>query len=115
MFQNIIQIVKSKLFFNDSKWRRMALSCSKKISALLREITSKHHGDFYCLNCLHCFATENKRESHKIVFENKDFRNTVLPSEDTKLLEFNQLMDVKIILKIHPQQKQVNKFHQVLQ
>ena len=30
MFQNITQIVKNKLFFNNSKWRKMALSCSKK-------------------------------------------------------------------------------------
>ena len=36
-----------------------------KKSALLRGITSKHHGNLYCLNCLHSFATENKRESHK--------------------------------------------------
>ena len=31
---------------------------------LLRGTTSKQDGDFYCLNCLHSFATENKRESH---------------------------------------------------
>ena len=43
----------------------MTLSCSKKLSALLREMTSKHHGDFYCLNWLYSFAIENKRESHK--------------------------------------------------
>ena len=29
-----------------------------KLSGLLRGITSKHHGDFYCLNCCHSFATE---------------------------------------------------------
>ena len=29
----------------------MALSCSQKLSALLRGITSKNNGDFYCLNC----------------------------------------------------------------
>ena len=40
----------------------MALSGSKKNSALLRGITSKHHGDFYCLNCLHAFTTETKLE-----------------------------------------------------
>ena len=45
----------------------------KKLSAFLRKITSKHHSDFYCLNCLHFFATENKRESLKKVCENKDF------------------------------------------
>ena len=37
----------------------------KELSALLGGITSKHHGDFCCLNCLHSFATEKKRESHK--------------------------------------------------
>ena len=56
-----------------------------------------------------------------------------MPSEDTKILELNQyqksdkapfaiyadleclikrLMDVKVILKIYPQQKKVNMFHQ---
>ena len=44
---------------------------------------SKHHGDFYYLNCFHSFARENKRESHKI------FCNVVMPSGDTKILEFN--------------------------
>ena len=68
----------------------MALSCRKKLSALIRGITSKHHGDFYCLNCFHFFATKNKSESHKIVCQNKDFCNVVMTSEDTKLLEFNQ-------------------------
>ena len=53
-------------------------------------IMPKHRGDFYCLNCLHSFATENKHKSHKIVCENKDFCNVVMPSEDTKILEFNQ-------------------------
>ena len=27
----------------------MALSCCKKMFALLREVTSKHDGDIYCL------------------------------------------------------------------
>ena len=56
----------------------------KQLSALLRGITSKHHGDFYCLNCLHSFSTENKCKSHKKVCENKDFCNVVMPSKDTK-------------------------------
>ena len=90
MFQNITQIVRKSYSFNDPKWRMMTLSCSEKLSALLREITSKHHVDFYCLNCLHSFVTENKRESHIKVCENKDFCNIIMPSEDTKILEFNQ-------------------------
>ena len=58
MFQNITQIVKKVIVLNDSKCRRMALSCSIKLSALLRGITSKHNGDFYFLICLKSFATE---------------------------------------------------------
>ena len=62
----------------------------KKLSALLREITSKHYGDCCCLNCLHSFRTKKKLESHKKVCENKDICNVVIPSEDTRILEFNQ-------------------------
>ena len=32
----------------------------KNLSALLRGISSIHNGDFYCLNCLHSFATNKK-------------------------------------------------------
>ena len=68
----------------------MTLSCSKKLSALLRGIMAKHHSDFYCLNCLHSFATECKREFDKKLCENKDFCNVVMSSEGNKVLEFNQ-------------------------
>ena len=37
-------------------WHYLAV---KKLSALLRGITSKNQGDFYCLNCLDSFRTEN--------------------------------------------------------
>ena len=103
----------------------MALSYSKKLSALLRRITSKHYGDFYCLNCLRSFATKSKLEFHKNLCGNKDFCNVIMPSEYIKILEINQYpksdkapfiiyadfeciiekIDVKIILKIHFQQK----------
>ena len=49
-------------------WHDLAV---KKPSVLLRGITSKHLIDFYWLNCLHSLATENKRDSHKKVCENK--------------------------------------------
>ena len=57
----------------------------KKLSALLIGITSKHYDDFYCLNCLYSFRTENKLESHKKVCENKYFCNVIMPSEHNKL------------------------------
>ena len=66
----------------------------KEFSALLRGITSKHQGDFYCLNCLHFFATENKCESHKNICENKDFCTVLMHSEDPKILEFGQYQKI---------------------
>ena len=42
---------------NGDQWHYIAV---KKLSALSRGITANHQGDFYCLNCLHCFATDNK-------------------------------------------------------
>ena len=88
MFQNLTQIVKNK-FSNREKgrWHYLAV---KKLSALLRGVTSKHYGDFYCLNCFNSFGTKNKLQSHKRVCENKDFCNIIMPSEDTKILQFNQ-------------------------
>ena len=56
----------------------MVLSCSQKLLALLRGITSKHHGDFYCLICFHSFATENKLQLHKRVCEKKKIFVTLL-------------------------------------
>ena len=96
----------------------------KKLSALLRRITSKNNDDFYCLNCFHSFRTKNKLELYKRACKNKYFCNRNMPSDDTKILDFNQyqksdkapfilyvdleciiekLMNVKIIPKIHLQ------------
>ena len=36
------------------------------------------------------FYNKNKLEPHKRVCENKEFCNVIMPSEDTKILEFNQ-------------------------
>ena len=37
----------------------------KKLLPLLREITYEHCGNFYCLNCLHSFATEKNLNNIK--------------------------------------------------
>ena len=42
-----------------------------KNSTLLHGITSKHDGDFYCLNCLRSFIAENKRKSHEKICKNE--------------------------------------------
>ena len=76
-----------KMITSGERWHYLAV---KKLSALLIGITSKHKGNFYCLNYFHSFRTKNKLESHKKVCENKNFLNIVIPSENTKIQEFNQ-------------------------
>ena len=78
----------------------------KELSALLRRIVPKHLSDFYCLNCLHSFATKNKRESLKEVCENKDFCNVVMPSEVTKIIN-TSLINTKNLIKHNVLFKQI--------
>ena len=70
----------------------MTLSCSKKIICIITQNNLKNKNDFYCLNCLHSFRTENKLKSHEKVCKNKDFCGIVMPSEKDNILEFNQYM-----------------------
>ena len=73
-----VQLKDAKLYLKDIDG--IALR-SKKLSALLRGIIYKHHGDFYSQNFLHLI------ELHKTVSGNKDFYNVFMPSKDTKVLE----------------------------
>ena len=68
------------------KWHYLAV---KKLHALLRRITSKHVGDFYCLNCFHSFRTENRLKKHKKVCENHDYCYVEMPGEGNKILKYN--------------------------
>ena len=36
----------------------------RSLSRLLKGITASHNGDFYCLNCLHSFQTDNALKRH---------------------------------------------------
>ena len=55
---------------NKERWHYLAV---KKLSVFLRGITSKHHEDLYCLNCLCSFVTKKKNELHKKIFD----KNTI--------------------------------------
>ena len=72
---------------NGEGWHNLAV---KKLSALFRGIMSKYKGSFYSLNCLHSFRAKNKLELDKRACGYKDFCNLVMPSKNTKILEFNQ-------------------------
>ena len=65
MFQNNSNREKQAILLVISDGEKRHYVAVKKLSALFGRITSKHHGDFYCLNCFHFFATENKLQSHK--------------------------------------------------
>ena len=61
----------------------------KKCSVFFKRITSKHDGDFYCLNCFHSFRTENKLKKYKNVCENHDYCYVKMPDKDNKILKYN--------------------------
>ena len=68
------------------KWHYLAV---KSLSALYREITSKHVGDFYYLNCFCSYRTENKLKKHEKVCENHDYCYVEMPKKDNKILKYN--------------------------
>ena len=61
----------------------------KSLSALLRGVTSKHVGDFYCINCFHSYSTENKLKEHENLCKNHDYYYVEMPNEDNKILKYN--------------------------
>ena len=67
-------------------WNYFAL---KKLSALLRKKTSNHKGNFYYLNCLNSFRTEDKLKIHKKISKNKDFCGAEMQSEKNNILKFS--------------------------
>ena len=85
----------------------------KKLSALLRGITSKNNRDF-CFIII-SFRTKNKLECHRRACENKDFCSIIMPNSINirNLIKYHssfmkilkKFMDVKMSQKIHLQQK----------
>ena len=55
------QVIILMISNGEKLWHYLAI---KKLSELLRSITSKNNGDFYCLNCLYFFRIKNKLERH---------------------------------------------------
>ena len=72
---------------NGGNWHYLAV---KSLSRLLRDITSNHDGDYYCLNCFHSYGTENKLNAHKKICENNEYCNIEMPSPNNNLIKYNQ-------------------------
>ena len=67
----------------------MALSCCKKLSALLMGVTSNHKEKFHCLNCFQSYITKDKLKKHKNVCENYDYCYVEIPKKVNKILKYN--------------------------
>ena len=94
---------KSGCFVNDytdgEKWYYTALKSEptedgfnqpkKSLSKLFRGITSNNHGDFYCLNCLHSFRTDNALKKHERLRGNNDHYSVEMPTKLNKFLKYN--------------------------
>ena len=50
---------------------------------------ANHHGDFYSLNCLHSFRTDNALERHETLCDNNDYCNVEMPKQFNKTLKYN--------------------------
>ena len=57
----------------------------KKLSALLRGITSNSKEDFYCLNCFHWCTTKCKLEKRYDIFKNLNYCYAEGPKETNKI------------------------------
>ena len=73
------------LMITDGKgiWHYIAI---KIISALLKGVSSKHNGDFYCLNCFNSYRTKQKLEDHAKLCGNNDFSAIKMPEEKNKFI-----------------------------
>ena len=83
---------------NGEKWHYIALKSERTydgsnrpiriLSRLFRAITS-NHGDFYCLNCLLSFPTENVLKRHERLCDNNDYCNVGMPAQSNDTLKYN--------------------------
>ena len=73
------------LMITDGKnnWYYLAI---KSIPGLLRDTTSTHNSDYYCLSCFQSYTTLNALKNHEKICENHDYCHVKMPEEDTKYL-----------------------------
>ena len=84
---------------NGKKWHYIALKSEptddgfnrpiRSLSRLVRGVTSNHVGDFYCLNCLHSFRTDNTLKKHERLCDNNDYCGVEMPVQFNKTLKYN--------------------------
>ena len=92
--------LKSEPIFYDEKLCNRPV---KRLPRLHREITSNHHGDFYCLNCFHSCSTENRLKEHENICNKHDNCRIEMPKRFQKILKHNHgKMSLKAPFAIYP-------------
>ena len=61
----------------------------KSLSGLFRGTTLNNKGDFYCLNCLHSFRSDNALKIHERICKNNNYWEEVMPTKSNKILKYN--------------------------
>ena len=93
-----------------NEWHYLAI---KSISRLFRGVTSTNNGDFYCINCLYSFRTNNKLKKHERLCDNNKFCEVIMPQEVKSILKYNSgekslkaahmfYLDLEALLIKHP-------------
>ena len=100
---------------------------NNSLSRPLENISSKRHGDFYCLGCFSSFLSETSLKDHVDLFKSRKFAKIQLPEESSnfksykpgaKSLKMNTVIygDFELILgtynandKEHKKFKKINK------
>ena len=83
---------------DSKKWHYLAI---KSIPILLRGITSKNNGDFYCLNCFSSFRTKSVLKSNGNVCKDNDYCYLEMPNGENNILKYNlgeKSMEIPLII-----------------
>ena len=68
----------------NNNWHYLAVT---RMSGLLRGTTSRHNGDFYCLNCFHSYSTGNRLKKHEKICYYHKFCFLKMPDDDNNILK----------------------------
>ena len=82
---------------NGEKWYYIALKSVRtddgfnrpilSLSRLYRGITARNNVDFYYLNCLHSFRTDNALKKKERLYDNHDYCRVEMPIKANKTLK----------------------------
>ena len=70
---------------NQNNWHYITI---KNMKRLIRGVTSNHHGDFFCRNCMHSYRTENALKKHERLCTNHDYCKIIMPKPNKNILKF---------------------------